>query len=359
MSKFIDMTGWIMSEHGVPDSRWTVLSRDETMIMPNGRHITMYKCQCNCQNKTIKTIRASALKNGSTKSCGCLKSELQNSEDYKIRLKEQAQKCKNTTGRVRPRQNLIGQKLGMLTVLEQTEDFVVPNGDRFAQYICQCDCGNVISVPGIYLTRKETGGHKPKTHCGCQTSKNRSDALRKHNQYEFTDDVVVGITYNTSDKFLVDLADFELIQNYCWFVHEDDTGYKSLVAKIPGTDKHIRMTKLLGCQYYDHINRDTLDNRRENLRPATNSENMRNRSLFSNNTSGVSGVWQRSDTKKWQAEVKVNKKRIYLGDFVNKYDAIVARLQAEADYYGEFAPQQYLFEQYNIQTKQNDLENKI
>ena len=45
----------------------------------------------------------------------------------------------NTTDKVRPRENLIGQKFGMLIVLEQIEDYVRPNGQREAQYRCQCD----------------------------------------------------------------------------------------------------------------------------------------------------------------------------------------------------------------------------
>jgi hypothetical protein len=53
------------------------------------------------------------------------------------------------------------------------------------------------------------------------------------------------------------------------------------------------------------------------------------------------------------ASINVNKKICWLGRYLNKKDAIVARLQAEAKYYGEFAPQQHLYEQYGI-TTQND-----
>lgn len=354
MSNFIDMTGWNMWEHGVSDSRWTVLSRDETIIMPNGQRITTYKCQCNCEDKTIKTIRAVALRNGNTKSCGCLKRELQNSEENKAKLRERAQKLRNTTGRVRPRQNIVGQKFGMLTVIEQIDDFIRPNGQREAQYYCECNCGNFVNVVGNDLTRKKTSTHKPKTHCGCQTVKNRSDAQRKQNPYELDGNTVIGTTYNTGDKFFVDIEDFELIKDYCWFTHTGDDGYKTLIAKIPCTGKRIKMSHLLGCKNYDHIDRNPLNNRRNNLRPADAVENMRNRSLFSNNKSGVTGVYWAKDRNRWVASIKINKKDKHLGGFVNKEDAIRARLQAEADYYGEFAPQKHLFEQYNIQTKQND-----
>lgn len=40
MGRFIDMTGWVMSEHGVSDSRLTVVERAEDGILPSGKHIT-------------------------------------------------------------------------------------------------------------------------------------------------------------------------------------------------------------------------------------------------------------------------------------------------------------------------------
>lgn len=343
-----DMTGWVMSEHGVPDSRWTVLERADDIITPNGTTQAAYKCKCSCERQTIQIVRATSLKHGYSKSCGCIKIERLQSEEHK---KNTANKCRNKTGRVRPKTNIIGKKFGMLTVCEQIDDYVHPGGQRFAQYRCLCDCGNYINVIGNDLTRTETSDHKLKTHCGCKSSENRSKAQRKGNTYRIDGDIVIGITNNTNEEFYNDIEDMVKIQDYTWFVHIDQTRYKSLQAKVPGTDKHIKMTALLGYKYYDHKNRNTLDNRKNNLRPATNSENMKNRSLFSNNKSGVTGVWFLKDRQKWRAEIKMNKKSVYLGDFINKYDAIEARLQAEADYYGEFAPQKYLFEKYNIKTK--------
>ena len=255
---------------------------------------------------------------------------------------------------VRPRKNIIGQKFGMLTVLEQIEDCVRPGGQREVQYLCRCDCGNFVNAVGNDLTRNETSNHKPKTHCGCQAAKNRSDAQRKYNIYRVENNVVIGITSNTGEEFYNDIQDYDLIKEYTWYVQTDGTNYKSLVSKAPGTDKHIKMTALIGFKYCDHINRNTLDNRRENLRPATQCENMRNRSLFSNNKSGITGVHWDQWKEKWVAAVKVNKKNKYLGSFIDKEDAIKARLTAEAEYYGEFAPQQYLFERYNIAIQQND-----
>ena len=60
-----------------------------------------------------------------------------------------------------------------------------------------------------------------------------------------------------------------------------------------------------------------------------------------------------SHGKSWRVYISIDKKSINLGSFANKDDAIKARLKAEAKYYGEFAPQIHLFEQYGI-TQQND-----
>ena len=42
MSRFIDMTGWVMKEHGIKDSRWTVIEQAPEFIQPNGKHILVH-----------------------------------------------------------------------------------------------------------------------------------------------------------------------------------------------------------------------------------------------------------------------------------------------------------------------------
>jgi len=87
----------------------------------------------------------------------------------------------------------------------------------------------------------------------------------------------------------------------------------------------------------DHINGDKLDNRKENLRLCSQSQNMMNRGKNKNNTSGLKGVIFRKDTKKWQAQIKLNYKNINLGSYESAIDASKARRRAEKKYYGEFA----------------------
>ena len=79
-----------------------------------------------------------------------------------------------------------------------------------------------------------------------------------------------------------------------------------------------------------------------------------NQSLRCDNTTGYIGVSWKEDKQKWSATIGVDGKTVRLGYFDNKDDAIRARLNAEMRYFGEFAPQQHLYEQYGINTEQND-----
>lgn len=71
----------------------------------------------------------------------------------------------------------------------------------------------------------------------------------------------------------------------------------------------------------DHINGDTLDNRKCNLRICNRSENLLNSSFNKNNTSGFKGVIWHSQNKKWQAKATINKKQIYFGSSNDKVEA--------------------------------------
>jgi hypothetical protein len=85
--------------------------------------------------------------------------------------------------------------------------------------------------------------------------------------------------------------------------------------------------------YIDHINGNGLDNRRINLRICTNSANLRNGSLRTNNTSGVTGVALDKTRNKWVAKIKVKYKTIHLGRFGNFEEAVNSRKAAEKLYW--------------------------
>lgn len=235
---------------------------------------------------------------------------------------------------VKTKEDLTRKTFNHFTVIEQAEDYISPKGIHCAQWLCQCDCGSSpIVVRGDAL---KSGNVKS---CGCSRKKN--------NTYDLSGEYGIGWTNNTNNQFYFDLEDYDKIKNYCWYegIHKNND-YHYIAANFK--NKVIRMSQVICGKYFDHINRNPLDNRKSNLRAANYTENARNYSKQKNNTSGFSGVSWDKDRSKWAASIVVDKKNKKLGRFNNKDDAVKARLQAEARYFGEFAPQRHLFEEYNI-----------
>ena len=102
-----------------------------------------YLCKCDCGNEKIACARH--LRNGSTKSCGCLSKKtasLNNSINIPI-----------------------GSRFGKLTVLHRAEI----KGNNHAYWTCQCDCGNIVDIRGDYLRNGHTKS------CGCLKKQNIID----------------------------------------------------------------------------------------------------------------------------------------------------------------------------------------
>lgn len=70
----IDMTGWVMKEHGVPDSRLTVIRQIEDHVYPNGKHAAMWECIC--EDGNIVNALGGDIRSGHILSCGCLRKEV-------------------------------------------------------------------------------------------------------------------------------------------------------------------------------------------------------------------------------------------------------------------------------------------
>ncbi len=87
----------------------------------------------------------------------------------------------------------------------------------------------------------------------------------------------------------------------------------------------------------DHANGDFRDNRWDNLRKATQSQNCANRRKQSNNTSGFKGVNWSAPNNKWRAKIKANGKHVHLGLFESAEAAHAAYTMAAHMFYGEFA----------------------
>jgi hypothetical protein len=87
----------------------------------------------------------------------------------------------------------------------------------------------------------------------------------------------------------------------------------------------------------DHINGNSLDNRKINLRTCTRSQNSMNKGIRADNASRITGVsWDKRDHK-WRAYINFDGRQISLGFFNSVWDAKTARQLAELELFGEFA----------------------
>lgn len=233
-----------------------------------------------------------------------------------------------------------------ITVVERAENYIAPDGTQVAQWVVKCNCGK--NRP--FVARGTDLRNGKILSCGCVRIARLRDAcklLKKTNTFIERDTYYTGIAANTGAEFYFDKEDYDAVKEYYWY-EVICNGYHTIVANITGNHKTIKLHQLLGFKNGDHIDRNPLNNRRNNFRTCTDAENKRNRSKFKNNTSGFIGVSFDKSKNKWKAYINIDQKQSSLGTFINRNDAIRARLCAEKQYYGEFAPQRHLFEEYNI-----------
>jgi len=137
----------------------------------------------------------------------------------------------------------------------------------------------------------------------------------------------------------VDDADYDLVSAYKWWsVRHRHGGLATVYAwarRKNGTK--VSMHGLL-VPHADHHNNDGLDNQRDNLRPATQSQNrMNTRKTVSPTSSKFKGVCWHKKAKKWMASIKINHTPRYLGLFIEEYEAAEAYDEAAKQLFGEFA----------------------
>jgi hypothetical protein len=147
---------------------------------------------------------------------------------------------------------------------------------------------------------------------------------------------------------LVDLADLDRVLQKRWCLHVDAAqDRRCVMARTAGGRKNSKVIRLhtfllqdvlLPKQEVDHKNGDTLDNRRENLRPATRTQNGRNITRF-HAKSGYKGVCRvcKTKTPSWFARIYVDNKPIHLGCFATPEEAARAYNEAALMHHGEFA----------------------
>jgi hypothetical protein len=140
---------------------------------------------------------------------------------------------------------------------------------------------------------------------------------------------------------LIDDADMSIVAPIKWrtqICRYKDREWTYAVSKVG--KKLLYMHRLiLNAQkeeVVDHINHDTLDNRRSNIRICTQRQNMQNSVRPSNNTSGFKGVF--FDKKYgWRVQIRVDGRKKEIGHFQTAELAAQAYDEAARKYHGEFA----------------------
>lgn len=134
--------------------RLVVIKRDEDYWKKNGTRDIQWLCKCDCGNTCV--VRGTHLRDGSAKSCGCLRS---------LHL------CGK--GLI----DLTGRHFGFWTVIKQSKSHIDPRGYRQPYWLCKCKCGTVREVSGASLRRGDT------LSCGCYKLQTLQDNAHNFNNH--------------------------------------------------------------------------------------------------------------------------------------------------------------------------------
>lgn len=151
--------------------------------------------------------------------------------------------------------------------------------------------------------------------------------------------MVKHITLSSGRQCLVDASDYEWLTVTKWSDDSDGYAVRSATREDGGktTEKMHRL--IIGAkrgETVDHINGTPWDNRRENLRIVTDSQNARNTKIYSTNKSGFKGVAVYKKDK-WTAQITVNYRKLHLGVFVDAEEAAEVYNDAAIEHFGEYA----------------------
>lgn len=319
MSNLRDITGMIFGD-------WKVIEFDNT----KGKYKYYWICKCiNCDN--IKSIASSSLLDGKSNKCN---------------------KCNNTYGKIKNikgyAEDLTGNKYGELVVIGYSH-----KKHSHSFWNCKCSCGNydIFNVTQLKngkvlkcreCSKKEKENIKNELYIEKQeeSTKKFKDKIinrKKYNNYTIKNEIVI-----IDDELIISIEDLEKVKsiNRAWYKNKsgywlvtknnEDIFLHRFLMDLP--NRYDEKTKLI----VDHINGNRNDNRRCNLRVIQKEINPINCKIYSNNTSGQKGVSYLKRLNKWQVNINVNKKSIYLGVYSDFDEAVRVRKEAEKKYFGEY-----------------------
>jgi len=266
--------------------------------------VRFYLCECSCGNKL--EVRCGDLQTGKKRSCGCLKREVHRGVGNPKKAIE------------------IGDKYERLTVLKDLGTREVgKQGARTRYFLCECDCGNKVEIPGNGIGKKNKS-------CGCL----RRDIIRKL--------ISPGTMFGRLTVLeLCDPAERKPSEDVLIYKCQCECGS---VINVPGTSLREGNTRSCGCINRENFQENIKEARSKIFVEGTNILLISHNRLNSRNTSGVRGVYKTRG--KWVARITFKKKSYHLGSFSDLDEAAKVRKEAEERIFGEFL--EWYKNQYNL-----------
>lgn len=183
------------------------------------------------------------------------------------------------------------------------------------------------------------------------------DTYAEIDTYTFTGEVL--------NTFKLDKEDIPLLQNHKWrTVFKGKSKSPYLVTGHAGKQGNNQVyfhRLVLGNpnKEVDHINRDSTDNRKENLRLSYRTQQLANTKLRYDNTQGIKGIYYIQRDNKYRAEIQCNNKHIYSPCYETKAEAAYMRYLLEQFFYKDIGINNSSKMLTLIQTLTNEQKNKI
>lgn len=210
---------------------------------------------------------------------------------------------------------------------------------------CHCKCGGKVNLAKANHTKSGAIRGMPVKYIYQHGTILRPE-LSDSEPFEVKGELCRLIPLTKGQHAIVWAFDYKWLMQWKWWAVWDKKGSRYYAKRhydLHGVRHYVSMHRLiLGLsdddkRQGDHENRNTLDNRRTNLRPGTVIQNQQNSKKPITNTSGYKGVSWHKASRSWIAQICVNGKKVYLGRFPNPEVAHNAYCEAAKRYHGEFA----------------------
>lgn len=199
---------------------------------------------------------------------------------------------------IKQMEDLTGRVFGRWTVLGLDAERSI---GRRKYWKCQCCC----ELKTIKSVRQDGLKSGKNSSCSCYNKeqiKKTAKERKTTNDYDLTGEYGIGYT-ESGLQFLFDLEDYDLIKDYKWNINKLRNSCVQANINRTTIKMHRLILGLKKGEIADHINRDETDNRKENLRGCSNSENGRNKLNSIRNTSGHKGIHESKSGYRYEAYI--------------------------------------------------------